>query len=328
MNREMILKHTTPFEAHLQRMLADPKEAQGYLRAVADAYTEDNNTDVLLLAVRDVVRADFKTYTLSPLSSSEEIAKSTRQEILHLILNFTEGAKTESPVAPLGKILGRLQDVINTIGMICVKANKLTEEIKRKMEIRFLTVGAGSFDIRLASTATVDLLDYSDFGNAIEEFLNLLKAGSDSRQLKTLLEQLRPRVAREYIAFLQSLSGTVIDSKFKWVSPNSERGGDASLSSNQIRDVIRILKKFQQENPTTLTVIGTLTGVLLSTKRFEIQTEDGPYAGKIADQAFETVSHATLSQIYKAEILELTEKSETTDETKTKYELLSLANIQ
>lgn len=328
MNRDMILKHTTSYEEHLLNTLADPLEAQEYLKAVVEAYPEDSNMDVLRLAVQDVVRADLKTYTLSPLSNSEEIAKSTRQEILHLILNFTEGPKTEALVAPLGKILGRLQDVINTIGMICVKANKLTEEIKRKMEIRFLTVGAGSFDIRLASTATVDLLDYSDFGNAIEEFLNLLKAGSDSRQLKTLLEQLRPRVAREYIAFLQSLSGAVIDSKFKWVSPNSERGGDASLSSNQIRDVIRILKKFQQENPTTLTVIGTLTGVLLSTKRFEIQTEDGPYAGKIADQAFETVSHATLSQIYKAEILELTEKSETTDETKTKYELLSLANIQ
>ena len=61
-----------------------------------------------------------------------------------------------------------------------------------------------------------------------------------------------------------------------------------------------------------------------ATKTFEIETTDKPYKGKITDEAIETVQNATLSQIYTAEIQEITERSETTDETKTKYQLLSL----
>ena len=64
----------------------------------------------------------------------------------------------------------------------------------------------------------------------------------------------------------------------------------------------------------------------LSPKGFQLQveTEDKIYAGKIAEKAIATVKDATLSQTYIAEIQEITERSETTDEIKTRYELFSL----
>ena len=91
------------------------------------------------------------------------------------------------------------------------------------------------------------------------------------------------------------------------------------------KGAIEILKRFQNEPLPTFEVTGTLTGVWLRSKRFQIETTEDTYTGKIADIVFETVSKPTVNQEYTAEIQEINERSETTDEiTKTKYQLLSL----
>ena len=270
-------------------------------------------------------RLDLKTQMLPLLGGSEEVAKTRRQEILNLTLNFNRVSKTEAPVAALSKIFGRFQEVINTIGMICVNSDQLTEDIRNNTEIILLGVGPGSFDIQFASTETVDMLNHSDFGNAIEEFLKLLEAANNQDELKLLLDRLTSRVAKNYTHFLKSLSESVVDTRFTWKSPNPDRGGSAYLSKPQIQELIEILERFQEGAPLIFNVIGKLTGAFLSNKTFEIETTDKIYKGKIAEEAIETVKNATLSQIYTAEIQEITERSETTGETKTKHQLLSLS---
>ena len=268
---------------------------------------------------------NLETKTLPALSNSEQVAKSKRQEILNLTLNFDGVFRTEAPVAILGKMFGKLQDVINAIGIICFQSGQVTEDIKSKMQISLLEVGSGSFDIRLASTKTVDLLNHSDFGDAIEEFLKLLKAGNNQEKLKGILGQLRSKVAEEYIEFLKSLNQSVIDTKFTWTSPNPDRGGTAYLSETQMQETIEILQRFQEETPSTFKITGTLTGAFLRSKRFEIETTEEIYTGKIADEAFEAVSKATLSREYTVTIQEITQRNEATDEiTKPRYQLLSL----
>ncbi len=69
----------------------------------------------------------------------------------------------------------------------------------------------------------------------------------------------------------------------------------------------------------------TIIAANLRTNRFEIKTEEKNYTGDIADEVFETVDNITLNLKYAAEIQEVTERSEATDElTKPKYLLLSL----
>ena len=272
---------------------------------------------------------DLEPKTLPALSNLEDIAKASSRETLNLTLNFDDDPKTEAPITALIEILGGFQQVINRIRMVLINSDRITENIKREMGISLLNVKVGSVDILLASTRNVDLYSDSDFGNAIgnaiDEFMKLLKAGSDPEELKKLLEQLRSKVAEDYAELLKSLSKSVIDTRFKWTSPNPERGGTASLSKPQMQKAIEILKRFQEESPSTFKITGTLTGVWLSSKRFAIETTEETYTGKIADKVFETVSKPTVNQEYTAEIQEITERNETTDEiTKTKYELLSL----
>ena len=272
---------------------------------------------------------DLQPQMLPSLSNSEEIAEASGRETLNLTLNFAEDHKTEAPVVPFIEIVGGIQQVINRIRMVVTNSNRITEHIKREMGISLLEVGRGSFNILLASTRDVDLYSDSDFGNAIgnaiDEFMKLLNAGSDPEELKKLLEQLKSKVAEDYTQLLKSLSKSVIDTRFKWTSPNPDRGGTASLSKSQMQGAIEILKRFQEESLPTFQVTGTLTGVWLRSKRFQIETTEETYTGKIADKVFETVSKPTVNQEYTAEIQEITERSETTDEiTKTKYQLLSL----
>ena len=93
----------------------------------------------------------------------------------------------------------------------------------------------------------------------------------------------------------------------------------------QMQETIEIFQRFQEETPSTFNITGTLTGAFLRSKRFEIETTEEIYTGKIADEAFEAVSKATLSREYTATIQEIIQRNEATDEvTKTKYELLSL----
>lgn len=269
---------------------------------------------------------DVEIETLPMLSNSEEILRSGRQEVIDLAVNLAEGPKTEAPLAFLSKIFGRLQNIINMVGMIHDGSKQVTEKIRDSMQISLLEVSPGSFNMRLASTETVDLFNHSDLGDAIEEFLKLLNAGSNYDQLRTLLGQLGSKVATHYTKFLQSLSESVIDTKFTWTSPNSDRGGTAYLSEPQMREVVDILQKFQEEATEAFPVTGILTGAFLSSKRFEIETEEKTYTGSIANEAIETVENATLSQTYTAMIKEITKRSEATDEvTKTEYQLLSLS---
>ena len=272
---------------------------------------------------------DLETDTLPTLSIPNEIAISEKREILHLTLNFDSVFRTEAPAAALSKILGTLQDVINTIGMAHVNASQITEGIRREMQISLLEVGAGSFDIRLASTEIVDLLYDSNvgnaLGNAIEEFLDLLNAGSNQSELKRRLEHLKSKVAENYATFLKSLTESVSETNLTWTSPHPERGGAAYLSKPQMQGAIEILQRFQEEDPSTFTITGTLIGASLKSKRFEIDANNKVYSGSIADEAIEPISTARMSGEYTATIQEITEKHEATDEiSKPKYQLLSL----
>ena len=280
-------------------------------------------------------RLGLKTDTLPALSSPEELATSNNREILNLTLNFSGVFRTEAPIDSLGKILTGLQKVINRIGANCSDSNskKKSEDIRNPFGISMLEVGAGSFDIRLASTELVDLFKSSNLGNAIDEFLKLFNAGSDRVKLKPLIEQFGPKIAKDYTNFLKPLSESVVDTRFTWTSPHPKLGGTAQLSNSQMIKVIDILEKIQEETSVTIRIHGTLVGLSLRSKSFEIETTDENYyerdyfKGKITDEAINTepIRNATLSQTYTAEIQGFVEIGETKDETNIKFRLLSLS---
>ena len=270
---------------------------------------------------------DIEIETLPVVSNVEEIVKSTKQERLNLTFNFAEGPKTQAPIVFLSNVFGKLQAVINTIGIVCQNSSKGAEEIKDSMQISLFQVSPGSFNIHLVSPEITQLnfFDNYECGDAIEKFFELLNAENDQNELKGLLGQLKLRVAKNYADFMKSLRESVIDTRFTWKSPNPDRGGTAYLSNSQMEEVIDILEQFQEEDPSRITITGILIAANLRTNRFEIKTDNKNYTGDIAEEFFENVDNITLNLEYTAEIQEITERSEATGElTKPKYLLLSL----
>ena len=101
-----------------------------------------------------------------------------------------------------------------------------------------------------------------------------------------------------------------------------------SLSKNEIPKLIEILQTFQEEQETPLTVTGELIGISLSSRKFEMKTENKTYKGFILKDADNSIKNATVSRRYKGQIKEILNKSEATDEIiKTEYLLLKLEDI-
>lgn len=316
----------------LHDAFADPEDSS--LLQITVPY--DDNTQLQIVPVhpnqipQDMLpmpdeRLNLKTETLPRLRDPKEFAVSSRQETLTVSLNFPDIPRTEAPIAALSLIFKGFQDVLNTIGTIQANAQKASEQIKKSMQIVLSAVGAGSFEVRLASTELVDLLGDSKFGDAIDELLKLLEAGNDQDQLKALLDPVKARVVDNYITFLKTLSGSIIDGNITWTSPHPDRGRSVRLSKSQIQGVLVTLQEYQGETPFTFEITGTLTAVHLRKKTFEIETiEKERYNGTISEDAMDAVRTTTLSREYNAEIQEVTTRITTTNEPTTKHKLLRL----
>ena len=276
-------------------------------------------------------RLDLGDTPLFSQINSVEIAKLSGREIIGLKFNSIEEYSSEVLIMALGKILTRFQNIINIIRMIGSKSISMSEEIRNSMQLSILAIQPGSFDIKLAFKKE-DIIPMGDIpsiqGATISEFLNLLRSKDSESDLKDILKRLRSRVAEEYKKLLTSLGESGADITFSWASPQSDEAKIVSLSQNEIPKLVEILRIFQEEQETPFTVTGELIGISLSTKRFEIKTENKTYKGSIEKNADKSIKNATMSRKYKAEIKEILNKSEATDEVvKIEYSLLKLEEI-
>jgi probable addiction module antidote protein len=57
MNKDLILKHTASYDEYLYQKLKDPDFAHTYLETALEDYKEDGDTQALLLALRDIAKA-------------------------------------------------------------------------------------------------------------------------------------------------------------------------------------------------------------------------------------------------------------------------------
>ena len=268
---------------------------------------------------------------LFPQTNLVAIAKSSGREIVGLNFNAIEEYSSEAPILPLGRTLTRLQNVVNTIRMVRSESKQINKEIRNSMQLSILSIQPGSFDIKLAfkKENTPPMKDIPSIqGDTISEFLNLLRSKDSESDLKGVLKRLQSRVAEEYKKLLISLGESGADTTFSWASPKSDEQETVSLSKNEIPKLIGILQTFQEEQETPLTVTGELIGISLSSKKFEIKTGNKTYKGSVLKDADSSIKNATVSRRYKAEIKEILNKSQATDEiVKTEYLLLKLEEI-
>ena len=276
---------------------------------------------------------NLETSTLPELDDIERRSCQIRQEIMGVSLSLGGVFRTEAPTNVLGNILGSFQSTIDAVGESLTESSNVRGPIPGKvledMQTSVTRIGPGSFKLELASTQLTNMLGESKCGDAMQELVNLLKTGSNPKELREHLIRLKPRVAKRYASLLNALSGAVTETKIVWASPKEGRGDSAYLPASVAREAIDIIQHFETLSESDHKVEGTLIGVFTDTKTFGIEAQDGTiYKGKILDEAFNAASSATISERYITTVREVTSMQPATEERKEEYYLADLQSVQ
>ena len=253
-----------------------------------------------------------------------------RRPVLNLAFSFPGIDIMQAPAVDLGNLLQSAQYLIDAIGQF--KAGESTvkgsipEKITRQTRLAVAGTFAGSFGVEMIAFKQPGLFGDSLVEDAIETFLNLIKIGKNSEELRIFLLEAQPRVASRHSIFLQTLINSKAKMNAEWGSFSEGKGNSAELILRDAKIVLSIVNQVEDEKPREYKVEGELVGINKRTKSFEIWESKGArkkYSGRILDSALSVAQTATLSGIYIATILEVTEVSLVGEE-KPKYSLVSI----
>lgn len=264
-------------------------------------------------------------------SNINQLALEQRREIISLKFKFPTVHSTEAPSLHLGRILSSFQPFVDAIGQV-KKIGEISKiispQILKQTEMAITGTSAGSFVATLGSSPSSqqDIFGNTLAGDAIEEFLRLLKIGINREELHGRLLALKSKSASKYRDFLHSIVDAGTGLHVSWGSPTPGRGGYAELSFSLAKEVLEIINQIELENTNEYEVIGELIAIHKRNKKFEIQEIQSKtkYKGEIIEEAMPDAGTATISQIYIATIREVTNFTPVTGEEKRAYQLISI----
>jgi hypothetical protein len=200
----------------------------------------------------------------------------------------------------------------------------MSQNIISHNEMLLSGIGAGSFELELASSSFVNLLDEADVIESVSEMVNLIQIGTDGDELKKRLSELKVRAASKYLAFLNSISTSVSSTEIRWASPVADKFGEAKITKINAQIAAESIKKLEEEKISDFEVIGQLVGASLPQSEFQIETKEKKYIGKVDSSLISILSGAVINNTYKALIQEKRSLKIMTGEEETTYNLLSL----
>lgn len=275
---------------------------------------------------------DLDTVTLAERVGVDvaEVAGQARREVVTFRLAFRGRRRSEAPAGRLGQILDGVQNLLYAIGQGVVteptRRGVIPANVVQEMEMDVASVFAGSFGVELRARETSDLFGDSYVGDAIEWLVKLLEVTEeDNDNLAVILTQLKGRSTAKYRELLLCLECAVDELNVAWGSPKAGRGREVKVTNDRIAQAISIIGEMEPEEPVDFTITGRLIGLNVRTKTYELwdMNENRKLVGRVVDEAMPTAEHATISNIYVAEIREETETTVGGD-VETRYRLLSL----
>lgn len=264
--------------------------------------------------------------------SATDYARSSLRETICFALKLPRNS-TQVAARILGDFLASFQELIDAIAQACAGEPTLRGSIPKtildKSGFYVSNTYPSSFGIQLIADKQVDLFSDSLAGDAVEELFRLINAKADETLLRDILQTLKGRAASKYRSFLEALLDSEGDLEASWGSPNANRGGESLMSKQDMRGAYHIVSIFEQEVGELIHIQGTLFNLHVRTRSFEVRDlKDGKvYAGKLSEEAPESINHATLSENYTATLRRVTEVKSISGEERDKWLLIDLAPI-
>jgi hypothetical protein len=286
-------------------------------------------TDDLLPVEGEFLKYDSQSITPKKAEASRTAIQRNR-EVLDLTFNFPPLHRTEAPIANLGIILQSFQNLIDAIGQVKTGhepvPGKIPLRITEKTELAIAGTFPGSFGVEIIALSPDNLFGESLVREAIEEFIGLIKVGSKIEPLRERLLGLRGRSISRYRHLLKGLVAAGTGVGIEWGSPQTDKGGVATLPLTTAKAIIAILDQITTELPVEYRITGELIGANKRTATYEIKDlrDNQKYAGKVLEEARQDIAEAKLTGIYVAIIREKVEVFPITGVEKIEYELVSL----
>lgn len=308
-----------------------------------DAISSGSLTDDLLPEEGEYLSATGELDADLRLREIASDAQRAKRETVKLRLNIAGSDDIEAPLDVLGPILTTTQSTVSAIALTKAKQRGLNkrmvgnhEERVPESEFRSITrlyaveTFPSSFGVKLIGLNAGDLFSESLLGDALEELLTLMEMGKNAASLRERLAELKPRSARKYRDFLQSLVSTATDATVEWASPKGGPARTARLTATQAREALEAINRPEKAKTSELLVRGWFVAVHLRRRRFELKEERTSvrFTGKISVQALATASTVNLAKLYDTHIRSTTQTIPLTGEETTSLELLSLTPAQ
>lgn len=261
--------------------------------------------------------------------SAAQIAQATRRESANFALKLPKN-RTDIASRVLGHFLTALQELVDALGQACAGEPTLKGAIPRKIldQTGFLVAQTypSSFGIQVISEERGDLLEDSLAGDALAKLFELMSIEADEEQLSALLHTLRGRATTKYRSFLETLIDSESDLDVQWGSPKPGRGGEYFMTREVMESTHRIVSAVEQEIGEEIRVYGTLVGLNVRTRSYEIFGihDKKKYAGKVAEDAPSAIYHAVLSEPYTAVLKRVIEVQATSGEERERWLLVNL----
>jgi len=234
------------------------------------------------------------------------VSSSTRREAVNILVHSRDSRRTEIPTRRLSSILSTFQELVDALGQRCegepTLRGAIPAGITDRTRMNVAHTFPGSFGVHMRADQNSDLLNDSLLGGSLQELAHLLDARDDEERLSNKLHYLKGRAASKYRSFLESVASSDHGLRLLWGSPKDGRGGHFDLTREEIASALRVVSAIDLQMAEEVIIPCVLVGLNVRTKTYELSSLDDEqkFSGRISDEAPKEVSHATLSQQYKA----------------------------
>lgn len=267
------------------------------------------------------------------LEPASRVAAQRQRETLRIALQVPGTPVHEAPSSLVGHTLTRLQELIAAIAQAvrgeATLRGRIPPDILTAADLRLVGTYAGSLGLDLASAQLADLFGGSVVADALAKLDALLDAGSDPEQLRSLLEEIRPRAASKYRSFIDALVEADASIDVDWGSVDQTRGGHHKLDARSLRAIAAVIDLVGDEFVETYNVTGPLVALNARTRYFELEDRDSGkrVSGRLDPDRFAEDQEFTINAVYVATIVESTEVSGVTGEEKVSRVLTELTPL-
>jgi len=188
---------------------------------------------------------------------------------------------------------------------------------------------AASFGLELIAAEPANLFDESLVRQAIQAFVDLLRAKGDAAAIQRHLRPLRVRSAQRYRVLLSHLASEGLDMKVAWASPGTAERVETEMPARVAREAIGVVEELESTIAEPFTIRGGFFLWDARQRRFGIQDREGheDYTGR-QGESIQQDYVVNMEEEFQVTIRERVQVSRTTGEEKSSYELVSVEPIK